>query len=612
MAVSFSLPALRQLPFLPIRRVIAIDPGSQAIKILLVEQALQRPRLLRQRSVDLPEEGLLSAEEFGQHLRDILADFGPHPVAVPLPQTQSMSVVVDVPAGGDAQQRQQIEDEIVRLSGLSEAAVVFDHVRLRSFSHHPNPFWVTLCREPEIAVCYDRLGLDPEDLCEVTTEANALMAAYRTLDAEPEGTVVVDLGATRTVVAVFYQGQGVHASAFASGSAAFTEAIANARRCATETAEELKRAHNLLDGPEAIAGLRAAVEGWHKEATDALREWLDAHRDLELKPQAFQFVLAGGGARQPGLVECLHQVGGLVWTLWPVGAADSRREGPPGEFAVAFGTAVQALGTNPQHASLLPPAQRASWSGQRRVHLLQSLNGLLLALLFLLLMAGTWQQFSLLRSKRALLERTNLALEKATATASFARRLVTQYERQQPVLESQRFTYDTLRTLALLRQARSNRTFWFVSFADPVSYYTVTQQGVTNPAPPMTNLLTGTNAAALKPGFIAELCLLEEGEAQRRLLSTLVTNLKPHALFANVDLLSTDRMRPIVDPAVTASNKVIGLSLELASNEFFRPPRLSRLPLPTPAPAREPRPSGRPLLRPLERSVTNSLSLHAP
>lgn len=588
------------------RRVIAIDPGSQAIKVLLVERVLDRLRILKRRSIDLPEEGLLSPEEFSRHLREVLADLGPHPVAIPLAQTQTMSVVVDVAPGGEAQQRQQIEDEIVRISGLSEAALVFDHVRLRPFGRHVNPFWVTLCQEPEINARYDRLGLDPEDLCEVTTEANALMAAYRALDPAPEATVVVDLGATRTVVAIFHKGQGVHASAFASGSSAFTESISYHRRCSNDAAEELKRSQNLLDGPETIPAVRVVANAWHKEVADTLREWLDSHRGLELKPDAFRMVIAGGGARQPGLIDYLRRLGGLHWEAWPVGPGDELDDRPTGAFAVAFGTAAQALGRNPQPASLLPVSQRETWRSHRRLQIVQSINACLMALVLIVLLTGTWQGFSLLRTKNALLGRTREAVEKATATASFARRVVTQYERQQPVLESQRFTYDALRTLALLQQARSNRSLWFVSLADPASYYTILQQGVTNPSPPMTNLLAGTNALLPRSGFIAELCIPEEGETQRRTLSTLVTNLKADPLFANVDLLSDDRARAVVDPRVTISNRVISLSLELATNEFVKAPRLPRTPTPPPISPRDLRNPGRSSFRPGERFSTNN------
>lgn len=591
--------------------MIAIDPGSHAIKVLLVEQMLGRPKILQRRAIDLPEEGLLTPEEFSQHLHEVLREIGPHPIAIPLPQTQTISVVVDVPIGPEAEQARHIEDEIVRISGLSEAAMVTDHIRLRPYGRHTNPYWVTLCQEPEISTRYARLGLDQEDLCEVTTEANALMAAYRLLDLAHDQVVLVDMGATRTVVAILHQGQGVYAASFMTGSAAFTAAIARHRGCSPEVAETLKRSTNLLAGPETVPPLRAAVEAWHQEVTQSFREWLDDHRELELKPEDFRFVLAGGGAQQPGLTDYLRRLAGHAFMPWPVGPGEEREDAPSGSLAVAFGAAAQALGCNPQPASLLPLAHREGWRSHRRLHVLQSVNASLLGLLLIILLIGTWQQYSLLRTKRALLNRTQQAIEKATSTASFARRLVSQYEREQPALESQRRTLDTLHVLSLLQQARSNRTSWLVSFADPVTYYTTLQQGVTNPAPAMTNLISGTNASSLRPSLIAEWCIPEDSEAQRRTLGSIVNFLKSDTNFTNVDLVSADRVRPIVDPKVIIAGKVFSLSLELGTNIFVKPQRLTR-PTPRPAPGREPFHSLRSPFRPGERGGTNPTSAPPP
>ena len=84
-------------------------------------------------------------------------------------------------------------------------------------------------------------------------------------------------------------------------------------------------------------------------------------------------------------------------------------------------------------------------------------------------------------------------------------------------------------------------------FADPTSYFTARPWGETNPPPPST--LSATNLA-LPHGFITELCLPEQGEAMRRSLSQLVSDLKQSQLFQNVDSLSADRRRNLVDPAV--------------------------------------------------------------
>jgi hypothetical protein len=116
----------------------------------------------------------------------------------------------------------------------------------------------------------------------------------------------------------------------------------------------------------------------------------------------------------------------------------------------------------------------------------------------------------------------------------------------------------------------------------------------------MTNLVSGTNLAAIRPGFIAEVCIPEEGEAQRRTLSALVGQLKQDPIFANVDLVAADRIRPIVDPKVTIPGRTFSVALELATNEFVRPMRLPRFQPPAVHTNKDSRPV-RNMFRPGER-----------
>jgi hypothetical protein len=164
--------------------------------------------------------------------------------------------------------------------------------------------------------------------------------------------------------------------------------------------------------------------------------------------------------------------------------------------------------------------------------------------------------------------------------------LLAEYERMRPLLERQKATLDTLKTLALLQQSRSNRAFWYVLFADQQSYFTqplplapVSPTGPTNilaatSVPPV--LMTNVLAAALtnppvKPGFIAELCMPEEGETARRTFSELVADLKKDPMFSKVDSLSSDLRRNLADPKVLLPDRHFALAFELADTELLRP-----------------------------------------
>ena len=554
---------------LPTKRLLAIDPGSQCLKVLLVEEMLGRVSVLRHEIVERHEGGLISEEEIARHAQSVLQELGEDPVALALPHYRALSQVIDLPESRNTEIRRLVEAETVKLSGLGESNIVFDYVGLGAFGKHQNPFWLTLCREGEVQRQIDRCGLSHADLCEVTTTANALIAAWQTVHPERDHAVLVDFGAAGTAVAILVEGQAVYTTTFPVGGDTLTEAIAKQKECSFEVAEGLKRADNLAVTPDEPGALTAALTNWLQELNGVLTEWTREHPDLGLSAESFAVVLSGGASSQPGLVEYLNQRGPLRFQSWP----EPTPEGWPGSrFAVAYGTALQALGRSRQPASLLPAEVRDYWKKQHSLHLLHSVTFFVLALVALLLAFGTWQKLEEYLDKRSLLADSKTALEKARLTDELSQQLGRRYGRLRPVFQKQQQTLDTLQTLALLQQVRSNQAFWHVLFADQKSYYTAPLWVATN-APASTNApahptTVPTNLPSFKDGFVTELCVPEEGEAQRRTLSRAVAELKRSPRFKNVDSLSEDRRRSLVDTNVVLTDRHFALDLELVENPF--------------------------------------------
>ncbi|MBI4323671.1 MAG: pilus assembly protein PilM [Chloroflexi bacterium] len=574
MASLLQLLLLKGVPLVPTSRLIAIDPGSHCLKLLLTERFLGRVRCVREETIDFREEVLLSPAEFNRHLQSVLREMGPYPIALSLPQHLSMSEVIDLPPTGAEDVKDLIEDETVKLSGLSESAIVYDYVPLQPFGRHHNPFWVTLAQEGDILAQINRMVLPHEELCDVTTTANALMAAYQAVRPYADRVVLVDLGANSTVVVILLEGQGVFAGSFPMGGDLFTETIAAQKGCAFEIAESSKRTDNLLEGKDELAGFKPVVDGWQDELARVLKEWMGENPEVGNSLASFDLVLGGGGARQPGLLEYLRRRGQFSFTLWP--AAKGETSGPGGQFAVAYGTALQALRRNVQSASLLPDHLRENWKRQRSLQRIQSVNFLLLAAVALALAFGTWQKLALVSQKKALLAQARTALEKARMTDLFSGQLAAEYERVRPILKRQEQTWDTLRTLSLLQQVKSNRSLWFVLLADQQSYFSSppwvapTNAASTNQVT-LTNLQSLSNLPPVKQGFIAEVCLPDgDGEALRHTLSQLVADLKQEPIFGKVDSLSVDRRRNLVDPNLLLADRNFTFQIELADKELQR------------------------------------------
>jgi hypothetical protein len=204
--------------------------------------------------------------------------------------------------------------------------------------------------------------------------------------------------------------------------------------------------------------------------------------------------------------------------------------------------------------------------------------------------------------KQGLIQEAERAHEKAVDTESLARQVMLGYGHISPILQQQKRTLDTLETLSLLQQVRTNLNLWFVLFADQKTYFTYPVQVATNGTNVAEITLPSTNIVVFKPGFVAELSLLEEGEPMRRTLSQVVTNLKAAPLFSNVDILSDDRRRSITSSNLVLAGRNFAVAMELADSGLSPALRI-REPA---AIERDNRRAVRPTLRALERSPVSS------
>jgi Tfp pilus assembly PilM family ATPase len=565
----------------PVRRVLAVDAGSRRLKLTLIKCSFGRVQILREESIDLHEEGLVTTDELKNHLQDLLEDCGRPPLALTLSQHLSTSQIIEVPLAPESEVRKLIEEETVKLGGVSDSTIVYDFVRVESSSPDRQQFWVTLGKERDIEERVKQLGLEHDDLCEVTTTANALVAAYRAAAPQSADAVLVHVGAQNTLIVALAHAQAVFAASFPVGGDTFTRAIAKARRCPIEEAEAFKRDTNTLTGSQAIPEFAELVDGWVAELKRQINDWLAHRPGAPTDLSAFAMVASGTAFDQPGLLEYLNGHDGLPLRAWPVGAGL-----PAHGFETAYGTALQALGLTAQPVSLLPAARRVAWQQRLTTQRIEFANLALLVLCFLLLALGAWQKVSLVHRQEALLAKVQAGSEMLRDNQAMTAELLVEYEGLRPLLECQQTTRDTLETLALLQQTRSNRAFWYVLVADQHSYFHQPSSTSTNRAG-ATNTLAGSaawlpfssgpfllNAADVppsKPGLIAELCVPEDLEGARRVLRQIVNDLKQRPLFNKVDLLSDDLRRDLADPKVILPERHFALSLDFAATEFHQP-----------------------------------------
>lgn len=595
---------------LPAREFAVVDAGHHRARILRAALTRGRPRLLGTEIIDAHEEGFTTPGELHDEVRRRLAEVRPEAVILVLPQHQVLRHVLDAPAGDPAETRALLEREATSIGGLSDSPWVFDAVRapLPPEVASPGPpartppLVAAFCRQDDLQHLIDASLEDSERLFDVRTAGDALSAAYTTL--EPAGNaVLVDLGAHHTTVNIVAQGQTLASTTFASGSAAFTAAIAADRGGTVEAAEVLKRtdppAPSAPTSPQYLAALRA----WIAELEETLREWHGAHPALAPALPTFPVLLAGGGALQPRLPADLAALGERRFEPWPLPVGPAP---PSPDLAVTWGALLLSLHLATPAPSLLPAAHRTFWNRQRFWRGLISANLTLAAMLAVALVAATVHQTRLLRTKATWQQEARTALQQAREIRLLAEQYNARMDAFRPVLERQRHTAETLQLIATLQAQRTNTAHWYVLLADALSYAAGSNRfgaptlAAQNPearaiASPSTNPPSPTRA------FIAEVCLVPEGETMRQALSDLVMDLKRHPLFRNVDVLPAERRHERVATNLYFPERLFALELNLSEGDLLSPVDLPRV-----APTnREVRSAFRSGLRPESLGPTN-------
>ena len=569
---------------LPARRLLAVDAGSQTVKILLLQEVFGRLRILNSELLE-PGDDEDTNGDCLMRVRAMLDQVGDCPVALALPHYRALSQVLELPSTQPDEVRAAIDEEAIKLSGLGESQMVHDYSRLMPFGRHEHPFWVTFCPEGEVQRQIGRCGLADLELCEVTTTANGLVAAYQAAQPASRPAALLDVGASGTLVTLILDGQPVYSVSHALGGELWVELLAAAESCTLT--EGRRRLREFGFHERTPAAVLQALRRWHNELKRLLDEWLNENPDLELKAADFDCVLAGGGAELPGLMATLQGFPGLRFVPWPQ-AQVAGEEGVSARFAAAYGAALHALGRAQQSASLLPDDVRLYW---KRNHLFQGLQSFLFLALMLLAVAlgfGTWQKVGLLVEKKGLHEQGLAALSTARSVVLQRRGVTEDYDRLLPTLQRQRETVDTLATLGHLPVARSNLSVWFVLFAGRRDYFVAAPFPSTNT--PAAGPSQGAVGTTTRGGYIVELTVPELGEAGRRIVGQVTGALRASGRFANVDSLPEDRRRPLADPAVLIPGGHYALELEPLHSPFALLPSAVERPAPTVFPDALPEP----------------------
>lgn len=571
---------LANLLSLPVRHFAVVDAGQHRARILHASVARGRPRLIRYEVVDTHEEGFTTPEELREEIRRRLRESRAEAIVLVVPQHQILRHLLDVPLGDAEETRALVEGEASNIGGLSDSAWVFDAVRLLPYGHASHPVVAAFCRQTDLQHHLESLAEDPNSIFDVRPAGEALAAAFSTAAPETRNAILVELGAVHTAVTILAGGQPVFASSFPMGSAAWTTALAKDRGGSAEAAEVLKRTEPPAFDTEAAPNLQEAMAAWLAEFERTLRD-VEQEIPARAAPGSWVAYLAGGGSLQPGIAEVLTRLGKRQFERWPGTTAE---QGQEADIAVAWGALLLALGLGGPAPSLLPPERRAAWDRKRLWRALVSINLVLAAMLAMGIAAATAYQTRALAAKSAWKERASDALQHALEIRTVAETFNARLDNFRPVLERQRQTVETLRLLADLQRERTNANHWYVLLADAESYSAGSNNFAVASAPrsiesrfSASSAVLSSNAPSTGRAFIAEVCLIPQGEQMRQALSDLVGDLKRYPLFRNVDVLPAERRRELVATNLIFPERHFALELSLSEAPMLAPIVLPRV-----------------------------------
>ncbi len=569
--------------FIQARRLI-LDLGASHIKLLLLAGTASRPRVIDYRLIDFHEEGLISSDEVNYQLRQVLDEYGDEPLTLVVPEHLTVSRIVDLPKLPRKAVAAAIANETFNLAGLGESSIVYDYSAIQPQGSYRHPYWVTLAQENEILGQVRRIGSAEENLVRVVPPSNALMSTFFDQQADIEQAVLVDIGATNSVVVIIEGGQGIHSVSFPIGAERFTEAIATEQGLSFEEAESIKRSQHPFQRLDEFPGLVRAVDYWLYELERLLTDWFAPIPQERLAFPTLKVLLSGGELVQPGLLPYLREKSVLDFQPWQV-PSDAPSSFPISRYAVAYGAGISSLKQLPQCISLLPPYLKRTQEKAKRVMLMNWAALLSFILGIGVLIYATSQKRQLVAEKEALLKETKSALQEIRKIDELYRQKELEHAKISPLINAQQETANTLKMIPLLQAIRKQFDVWFLLFADKRSYF----QGTTFPSglnPTNQSLVARTNrlnkASSRQQGFITEVAIPGEAKSSLETRGAIVSALQEKELFQNVDALPAEqRITNWLDKNFVLSERTYTLQLQIDNTSTPAPKPLDATAIPT-------------------------------
>lgn len=333
-----------------------LDIGSHSIKAVELSRAGEKYNLVAAGITSTPHPGMTSEAEgdlgkIAEAIKKLLTDtkITTRQVNLTLPESQVFTRLIDLPPLTDQEVSSAIawQAEPYIPIPIAEASIDYQIVARREPQgpNKPGGVQVLLVAAPKALIDkYVRVaGLSGLTVTSIETELLVLTRAL----APPEGaSLIVDLGATSTDIAVVYNGRLMVSRSIATAGEALTRSLMTGLSLGRDQAENYKKSYGLTEELEGRVkqALEPATKIIAEEMKKAARYWTD-----ELKgEQVRSAILSGGTAGLPELVPYLANLLGMEVSIADPFAKVTRDERLNKEFsayallyAIALGAALE-------------------------------------------------------------------------------------------------------------------------------------------------------------------------------------------------------------------------------------------------------------------------------
>lgn len=335
-----------------------LDIGSRALKVAQVEKSGDKYRLIALGVAPAPAGGILSEAArdltaLSESIKKLRADakITTNNVALALPEDKVFTRVIEIPPLTEDELASAIKWEAEQYIPIPLAEVSIDYqIVSKPDKDKDKKMEVLLVAAPKQLIEKHLRVLENAGLKAISLETEIIAIARSVAPPDSTPTLVVDLGARATDMAIVTSGQIVFTRSIGTAGEALTRAVASQLKLEPAQAEEYKKAYG-VDPAQLEGKVKGAIGPILDVVVKEMEKALEFYRSKHAENPVKRVVLTGGTAGLPEVVSLIAQKLGIeVQLADPFARLEKEQEiiaklpeGAAPLYAIAIGLALKEV-----------------------------------------------------------------------------------------------------------------------------------------------------------------------------------------------------------------------------------------------------------------------------